>query len=175
MNAKLFESGKIFFHVFSFAFECVSIGRFSEFSDTRYPVFRRVSGGGVVFHRPQSDVNFAFSFFFDYNMKVKDIFELISSRLSNFIGSKFHSNLFFKGGEIYFSNGDKICGMAAARRRNFFIIEGSILMQKKFDNSGKSTRKGFCFQNFGERLENFYEFSYDLLEFMSENFKDLSY
>ncbi|MCS7213647.1 MAG: hypothetical protein NZ927_05450 [Candidatus Calescibacterium sp.] len=170
-NRKLFESEHIFIHVFSFAFECMSLGRFCAVPEFQLPYHRRVSGGGVVFHGPRRDISFAFSFY-AHSINLRDTFLFISQMISEFIKSGFGFSSYIRGTDVYFNN-HKICGFAAARRRNFFVIEGCISLQ--FNDSKKNNIKNpqnFCFLNFGEEIENFHEISFNLIKFMMKNLRE---
>lgn len=170
-NRKLFESEYIFVHVFSFAFECISLGRFCSVPEFKLPHYRRISGGGVVFHGPRKDISFAFSFY-ARSINLKDIFRSISQMFSEFIKSSFGLSSYVQGTDIYFNN-HKICGFAAARRKNFFVIEGCISLQ--FNDSKRNYIKNtqdFCFLDFGVEIENFYDISFNLIKFMMKNLRE---
>lgn len=168
VNKRLFEDSCEFFHVFSFDFECVSIGRFSEAFDFGYPYFRRISGGGVVFHGPCRDISFAFSFL-SGSINIKEVFNRIYLKMLNFIKLNLGFSCFIGEGGIYF-NDTKICGIAAARKRNFFVVEGCILIESNGVRKNSVENKFMCFRNFGVEIKNFYDISWNLIEFLKENF-----
>lgn len=164
--------GLDFVHVFSFGFEGVSVGRFSSVPVVGFPVFRRVSGGGVVFHGPRRDIDFAFSLHVDL-VGPKEIFESVSKRICVFLERVFGVRCFYRGGEIFglfdSSNVNKICGMAGARNRELFVVEGCIMLRR----DGGAKGGVFCFEGFGEEIGNFHRVCGDLLEFLIEGFRDL--
>lgn len=171
INKELFEDCKKFFHVFSFDFECVSIGKFSEVINFGYPYFRRISGGGLVFHGPHRDISMAFSFF-SRSINIREVFSQIYLKLLNFIRLNLGFKCSIRDDGIY-SNGDKIFGMAAARKKNFFLIEGCILAGSNDVKRNIIKKEFMCFQNFGVEIKNFYDISYNLLKFLKENFAEI--
>ncbi len=180
VNRWAYENSERIIHVFSFSIRCVSVGRtYQDFQpisaesspETEHlPVFRRITGGGAVFHSPDSDISFAFSFEHDL-ISIKKIFLNIAKKISTFLETELNLNnlRIFDNGDILL-NDIKICGISCVRKGKFFLFEGCFLIPNKTKKIPFNFSK-LCFNSYGKKIRNFKDLSAKLFNFLKENFQ----
>ena len=203
-NERFFREGVQFVKVFSLSYPCVSVGRHQRKNlkdienSFKFSAFARVSGGGIAFHYPMHDMCFAFTL--QTRKTIKRVFEEVGEVLKNVIrcidgkGGGYSSITHDSKGNLY-NRGQKVCGFAAARSRDFFLFEGIFLIPEKSKSSelpdkwevmckhvnredltagenisGYRTEKGsgMCFSDFGSVRIPHYIFTDFLLRLVEE-------
>ena len=162
INRRLFESGVHFINVFSFRRKCISVGKLTkdvnsvkkvllDGQEEDIPIFRRRTGGGAVLHVPGVDVCFAFTV--RNNHSVKRMFHEVSHTIFRFLlrflreengvikenGAiiKENRDIIRENGDIILG-GNKVCGIAMARKHRFFLVEGAIILPSESSDKNKA-------------------------------------